>query len=156
MGKHLKQQLRHSARLIQDLSILSIDDSLITVQYPYNVDFCEDFLRQQDEFVQSCYHHEHAKLPQLLILLDGISELADDVKPYIQSAAHQQLYSSVAYTLSHGNMAVLEQHYLENSLTNYLQNNPKSLNNFYPIGIFSSQKLALDWLSTRPGSHHQR
>ncbi|WP_223669124.1 hypothetical protein [Kangiella shandongensis] len=153
-GKQLQQKAPAHKPLIQELTITRIDVPVVTLQYPHNVMFCEAFLRQKDEFIQSCYHQQNNRLPQLLIKLDGISDVSSDLASYIQSKHHQALYSSVAYVLSQGNMAVLEQHHLEHLVANHLQNSPTSGSNFYPIGIFTSAGQALEWLTSRPGSHH--
>lgn len=139
----------------EDLYISAIHNGLICINYPYNVELTANFFQQQDKYIQNKYHRLHRKQPQLLIQLDGISELDASCKPYIQSNQHQKLYDSIAFVLSKGNMAVLERHYLELLLANQLQNKRLKEHNHYSVGIFTDRRSAQNWLASRPGSHYR-
>lgn len=137
------------------VSIIEISDNIINLAYPHNVELSALFFKQQDSFLNEEYLQAHANPAQLLIQLDGISELLLDCKAYLQSKAHQSLYASAAFVLSEGNMAVLERHYLQQLFSGRLNNNNIKHQSDYPVGIFNDNKLAKNWLSSRPGSHYR-
>lgn len=157
MDKQLVTRRRHETRAkkSQTISIVEVRDTLISVDYPYNAEFTAELLKQQDELLVQQYHRFHSRLPQLLIYLNGISEIGSDCKSYIQSKAHQDLYESVAFILSKGNMSVLERHYLQQLYINQPQASFKSLKSAYSIGVFPATEPAQLWLKSKPGSNYQ-
>lgn len=139
----------------ESIQLVSIHDALITVTYPYNVEIAASFLSDQDQLLQQTYHSYHGKKPQLLIKLDGISDITTDAKQYINQKSHHGLYSSVGFVLSKGDMSVLERHYLEQLLSFQLRNNRRINKQDYTVGIFTSELAAKIWLASRPGSNHR-
>lgn len=137
------------------VSITDISDNVVSLDYPYSIELTQDFFIAQDERLIHSYHQYHSRIPQLLIQLDGIADIASESKSYIQSNQHQKLYDAVAFILSKGNMAVLERHYLEQLLATSLQSSRSRNQSYYPVGIFNDRKSAARWLASRPGSHHR-
>ena len=135
--------------------ITRVYDNIVSVDYPCNVELNQDFFKKQDKLIQDTYHRFHSRLPQLIIQLDGVSDLSSSCKMYTQSEQHQKLYDAAAFILSKGNMSVLERHYLEQLLADQLQNRRLKKRNNYPVGIFSDKKSAENWLASRPGSHYR-
>lgn len=147
------QQASHrSIPSVGKITIVDIKDRIVSINYPHNVELTKAFLASQDRLIQTEYRRLHSTRPQLLIQLDGIAELSIDCRQYALTSEHQNLYASVAYVMSKGNMSVLERHYLA-QLTS-IQRQTKY--NSYAIGIFSAHKTAYEWLITRPGSHYQQ
>lgn len=152
--QHLPAYFRRlKQRKLQTISIQDISDSLILINYPYNVVLNTGLLRHQDDLLREQYHRFHTRLPQLLIQLDGIAELDPDCKDYLKSVEHQQLYSAVAFVLGKGNMSVLERHYLEQLLIYRSQSSSKIAQSHYPIEVFTTELQARHWLNSRPGSN---
>ena len=139
----------------EPIQIFSIHDALISVNYPYNIEITGSFLRQQDDLLQQAYHSYYSKKPQLLIQLDGVSDITTDAKHYINHNSHNKLYSAIAFVLSRGDMSVLERHYLEQLLSNQLRNNKLRNKHAYTVGIFNDIRSAQVWLASRPGSNHR-
>ncbi|RDX37516.1 hypothetical protein DZA50_02150 [Kangiella sp. HD9-110m-PIT-SAG07] len=135
-------------------TMIETSNNLVTLSYPYSVELDLHLLQQQDELITNIYHQYHPRLPRVMILLDGVSDLSTDSWNYIQSYPHQKLYQSVAYVLSKGNMSVLERHYLEQLFINRTQKPTESTNLNYPIGIFTTVKQAIRWLGSYPKSNH--
>lgn len=129
-----------------------LESGILYISYPYNVDLTSHLIKEQDKLVKNITDNNHTVLTQVIIKLDGISEVSQDCKEYLISQSHQCLYDSVAFVLSKGNMSVLEKHYLMQLLTLHKPNTQPRKN--YPIGVFKDALEAERWMASRPGSHH--
>jgi len=136
------------------LSIKKIDNNQVFIDYPHDAELDESFMQNQDRVIQESYHRFHRRLPQLIIQLDGISEITINCANYMRTQKHRSLYESVAFVLSKGDMSVLERHYLEQLLSNQLLKSYRKKGPSYTVGIFSELQKAKQWLAHNPSSNH--
>lgn len=156
MDKQQWSSRRHPSRQRkgQSIRVDEIRDNMISISYPYNAELNLDLLMKQDEQLKQQYHTSRSRILLLLIKLDGITDIDQACKNYIHSKEHQELYDSIAFVLSKGNMSVLERHYIEQLYSYRPKTQLKNSNRSYSIGVFTAFNQAQRWLESRPVANY--